>query len=47
MAKNKLKVGDKAPIFKLNSYNAGTIDLGKLKGQKIVLIFSRYFGCPI
>jgi peroxiredoxin Q/BCP len=48
MGKNKLKVGDKAPIFKLGSYNAGIIDLGELIGkQKIVLIFSRYFGCPI
>ncbi len=48
MVKIKLKVGDKAPLFKLDSYNAGTIDLGELIGkQKIVLIFSRYFGCPI
>ncbi|MHA1461361.1 MAG: redoxin domain-containing protein [Promethearchaeota archaeon] len=47
MVKNKIKVGDKAPLFKLDSYNAGTIDLGQLVGQKIVLIFSRYFGCPI
>jgi peroxiredoxin Q/BCP len=48
MGKNELKVGDKAPLFKLNSYNAGLIDLETLIGtQKIVLIFSRYFGCPI
>ena len=49
MVKIKLKVGDKAPLFKLDSYNAGTIDLGELIGkkQKIVLLFSRYFGCPI
>ena len=47
MVKNKIKVGDKAPPFKLDSYNAGTIDLEQLIGQKIVLIFSRYFGCPI
>ena len=47
MVKNEIKVGDKAPLFKLDSYNAGTIDLGQLAGQKIVLIFSRYFGCPI
>lgn len=44
----KIKVGDKAPIFKLESYNAGMIDLAEIIGkQKIVLIFSRYFGCPI
>jgi peroxiredoxin len=43
-----LKVGDKAPLFKLESFNAGTIDLEELIGeQKIVLIFSRYFGCPV
>jgi peroxiredoxin len=48
MGKNKIKKGDKAPLFKLESYNAGTIDLAELIGkQKIVLIFSRYFGCPI
>ncbi|UCD02399.1 MAG: AhpC/TSA family protein [Promethearchaeota archaeon] len=48
MGKRDLKEGDKAPLFKLESYNAGTIDLTELIGdQKIVLIFSRYFGCPI
>ncbi len=46
--KINLEIGDKAPLFKLNSYNAGIIDLEELIGiQKIVLIFSRYFGCPI
>lgn len=44
----KLKVGDKAPVFKRQSYNAGEVDLAQLIGkQKIILIFSRYFGCPI
>ncbi len=48
MAENEINVGDKAPLFKIDSYNAGTIDLAELIGkQKIVLIFSRYFGCPI
>jgi peroxiredoxin Q/BCP len=48
MAVNEINVGDKAPIFKLDSYNAGTINLSELIGkQKVVLIFSRYFGCPI
>lgn len=48
MVKNKIEVGDKAPHFKIESYNAGMIDLSELIGkQKIVLIFSRYFGCPI
>lgn len=44
----KLKAGDKAPLFKAESYNKGTIDLKDWIGkEKIVLIFSRYFGCPI
>jgi peroxiredoxin len=48
MVKNKVVIGDKAPNFKIESYNAGTINLESLIGkQKIVLIFSRYFGCPI
>lgn len=48
MSKINLKLGDKAPIFRLKSYNAGLIDLAKLLGkEKIVLIFSRYFGCPL
>ena len=48
MAINEINVGDKAPVFKLDSYNAGTINLSELIGtQKFVLIFSRYFGCPI
>ena len=48
MEKIDLKEGDKAPLFKLDSFNMGTVDLAELIGeQKIVLIFSRYFGCPI
>ena len=48
MAENEIDVGDKAPLFKIDSYNAGTIDLAELIGKEnIVLIFSRYFGCPI
>ncbi len=44
----KIKEGQDAPSFKLNSYNKGLIDLDQLIGkQKIVLIFSRYFGCPL
>lgn len=44
----KISVGQEAPLFKAESYNAGTIDLAELIGkQKIVLVFSRYFGCPI
>lgn len=47
MGKKDLKEGDEAPLFKLNSYNSGLIDLAEFKGKKVVLIFSRYFGCPI
>ncbi|MFX1321591.1 MAG: peroxiredoxin-like family protein [Promethearchaeota archaeon] len=48
MGENKINVGDKAPLFKLESFNAGSIDLAELLGdQKVVLIFSRYFGCPL
>ena len=39
MSKNKIKEGDKAPSFKIDSYNAGTIELGDIIGnEKIVLI---------
>ena len=48
MGNKELKEGDKAPLFKVDSYNAGAVDLAELIGkQKIVLLFSRYFGCPI
>ncbi|MBA7515041.1 Thiol-disulfide oxidoreductase ResA [subsurface metagenome] len=47
MGKNEINEGDYAPLFKLESYNAGIIDLVELRKDKIVLIFSRYFGCPI
>lgn len=48
MGENKVNIGDKALLFKLDSYNAGSVDLAELlENQKVVLIFSRYFGCPI
>lgn len=47
MEKIEINEGDSAPLFKLESYNAGMIDLAELRKDKIVLIFSRYFGCPI
>jgi len=44
----KIKTGQKAPIFQAESYNAGAVDLAEMIGNmKIVLVFSRYFGCPI
>ena len=48
MGNKDINIGDQAPLFKLDSYNAGKIDLASIIGeQKIVIIFSRYFGCPI
>lgn len=48
MEKKDTIEGINAPLFKINSYNAGKIDLASLIGNhKIVIIFSRYFGCPI
>ncbi len=48
MGKEKIKVGDPAVPFELESFNQGTIKLEDFFGkQKVVLIFSRYFGCPI
>ena len=48
MEKKDIIEGEDAPLFNLNSYNAGKIDLAKIIGdKKIAMIFSRYFGCPI
>ncbi|MBD3213029.1 MAG: redoxin domain-containing protein [Candidatus Lokiarchaeota archaeon] len=48
MSEKEIKIGHKAPLFALESYNKGVIDLKEQIGdQKIVLIFSRYFGCPV
>ena len=48
MSQEDIKIGEKAPVFELDSYNKGKINLEEIFGkQKIVLIFSRYFGCPI
>jgi peroxiredoxin len=48
MALRELKMGNKAPLFKLKSFNEGIVDLKEYyKKQNVILIFSRYFGCPI
>jgi peroxiredoxin len=47
MGKKDIKEGDKAPLFNIDSFNLGLIDLTEFKGQKVVLIFSRYFGCNL
>ncbi len=48
MSEMEIKIGENAPLFTLESYNAGKIALEEeFENQKVVLIFSRYFGCPI
>jgi peroxiredoxin Q/BCP len=43
----KLGRGDAAPDFSAESVNMGTINLRDNRGGDVLLIFSRYFGCPI
>ena len=51
MSPKRVKVGEEAPTFSMKSYNKGNIDLQQIlkenPNKKLVLIFSRYFGCPI
>ncbi|MBD3188322.1 redoxin domain-containing protein [Candidatus Bathyarchaeota archaeon] len=46
---NKLSIGDSAPDFTRNAINLGhEITLSEiLKEKPVLLIFSRYFGCPV
>ena len=43
----RIKVGDMAPDFTFNSINLGEVSLSDYSGKPLVLIFGRYFGCPI
>ncbi len=43
----KIKVGDDAPDFNLESVNSGKVSLSDFRGRKVVLVFGRYFGCPV
>jgi peroxiredoxin len=43
----KVRVGDEAPMFTAESVNKGTVSLADLKGSRVLLIFGRYFGCPV
>lgn len=43
----KIDVGDEAPLFTAPSVNKGTVSLAGLRGRKVLLVFGRYFGCPI
>ncbi len=42
-----LKQGDAAPDFTAESVNMGTVNLRDHRGGYVLLIFSRYFGCPV
>jgi peroxiredoxin Q/BCP len=43
----KINVGDNAPDFSMESVNSGTVSLADYRGRKVVLVFGRYFGCPV
>ncbi len=43
----KVGVGDSAPGFSLDSVNKGKIELSSYSGASRVLVFGRYFGCPV
>jgi len=43
----KVGVGDSAPGFRLDSVNNGLIELSMYSGASLVLVFGRYFGCPV
>jgi peroxiredoxin Q/BCP len=43
----KLRPGDPAPVFSIDSVNMGRVTLGDHRGRKVLLVFGRYFGCPV
>jgi len=43
----KLRPGDPAPAFSLDSVNVGRVTLGDYRGRRVLLVFGRYFGCPV
>ena len=43
----KVGVGDSAPGFSMDSVNKGRIELSSFSGASLVLVFGRYFGCPV
>jgi len=43
----KVGLGDNAPGFSINSVNKGHIELSDYSGTNLVLVFGRYFGCPV
>jgi peroxiredoxin len=43
----KLRPGDYAPDFALDSVNMGRVSLRDYRGSVVLLVFGRYFGCPV
>jgi len=43
----KLRPGDAAPEFTLDSVNAGRVSLKDYRGSWVLLVFGRYLGCPV
>lgn len=47
MCMAKLRPGDAAPDFTLESVNMGRVSLKDYRGSRVLLVFGRYFGCPV
>lgn len=43
----RIGIGDLAPMFSLESVNMGTVSLKNFEDRRVVIIFGRYFGCPV
>lgn len=43
----RIQIGEEAPDFSVDSVNLGKITLKEYRGRNLLLIFSRYFGCPV
>lgn len=43
----KLKMGEHAPNFSLPDASGKMVSLSDFKGKPLVLVFSRYVGCPV
>jgi peroxiredoxin Q/BCP len=43
----RIQIGEEAPDFSIDSVNLGKVTLKDFRGRKLLLIFSRYFGCPV
>jgi len=43
----RIQIGEEAPNFSMDSVNLGKVTLKDYRGQRLLLMFSRYFGCPV